>query len=120
MLNAFPFVDDISEQTLKNENYRQVLFTTPKMQLVVMSLNPGENIPSEIHNGSQFIRVEQGIAYVEIENEQYVLCDDQIVIIPGGMKHYIESVGIKKLKLYSIYTPPEHPFDKVDIYQPLE
>jgi len=102
---------NIEEETLSNENYRKVLHTAEHMQLVVMSLKPEEDIPKEIHEEhDQFIRVEKGEAYVKIEDEEFNLSDDDIVIIPAGTNHYVKNTSkTDDLKLYTIYTPAEHP-----------
>ena len=101
---------NIETDTIENEFYRKVLFTGEKMQLVVMSLKPGEDIPLEIHNGiDQFIRIEKGKAYVKIGEEEFNLKDDDVIIIPSGNHHYVKNTSSEKeLKLYSIYAGPEH------------
>jgi mannose-6-phosphate isomerase-like protein (cupin superfamily) len=104
-----PYFTNIEEETLNNENYRKVLFTSEHLQLVVMSLKAGEDIPEEVHNGiDQFIRVESGSAKVIVNGEEYKLGDDDIIIIPAGTKHYVKNTSEEELKLYSIYTPAEH------------
>ena len=101
---------NIEEETLNNEFYRKVLYTGEHMQLVVMTLQPGEDIPTEVHDGiDQFIRVEEGDALVRVDGEETNLSDDDVVIIPSGTEHYVKNTGEGPLKLYSIYTPPEHP-----------
>ncbi|MFH1396840.1 MAG: cupin domain-containing protein [archaeon] len=104
------FTTNIEKDTLENENYRKVIFTGEKMQLVLMSLKPGEDIPMEIHNGiDQFLRIEQGEAYVKIGDEEFNLKDDDVIIIPAGNHHYVKNTSAdKELKLYSIYATPEH------------
>ncbi len=107
-MNAYK--SNIEKETIENENYRKVLHTGEKMQLVVMSLNVGEDIPLEVHNHiDQFIRIEHGEALVIIDEEKFNLADDDVIIIPAGKKHYVKnSSQEKKLKLYSIYATPEH------------
>jgi mannose-6-phosphate isomerase-like protein (cupin superfamily) len=102
---------NIEKDTLENKYYRKVLFTGEKMQLVVMSLKPGEDIPLEVHNGiDQFIRVEVGEALVKIADEEFYLKDDDIAIIPAGNEHYVKNTSAEKyLKIYVIYATPEHP-----------
>lgn len=102
---------NIEKETLENENFRKVLFTGPKSQLVVMSLKPGEDIGAEVHDGhDQFIRIEEGEAEVLVGEEKRVLSDDEVVIIPAGEKHNVTNVSQKEnLKLYTIYSPAEHP-----------
>lgn len=100
---------NIEKETIENENYRKVLFTGKNMQLVVMSLKKGEDIPMEVHpHIDQFIRVEKGNAYVKIGKEEFNLSDDDVVIVPAGQEHYVKNTGEEELKLYTIYTPPEH------------
>lgn len=101
---------NIEKETLENDNYRKVLHTGKQMQLVVMSLKPGEDIPMEVHNETnQFFRIEQGEALVKISGEDYNLKEDEVIIVPAGAEHYVKNVGEKDLKLYTIYAPPEHP-----------
>lgn len=111
------FVTNIERATLDNPYYRHVLFTTDTMQLVVMKLNPGQNIPMETHQGTQFVRIEQGKALVQIEKKRFYLTDDQIIMIPPGVQHYFENAGQIPLSLYSIYSPPEHPGDTIEYDQ---
>ncbi|HEU5082445.1 MAG TPA: cupin domain-containing protein [Acidimicrobiales bacterium] len=110
------WVGDIEEATTANDTFRTVLFTGERLQLTVMSLEPGEEIGVEMHDHlDQFIRVEEGTGRVtfgpsedEIA-ETHDVEDDWAVIIPGGTWHNVINTGDGKLKLYSIYTPPEHP-----------
>ncbi len=101
---------NIEKETIENENYRKVLFTGEKIQLVVMSLKPGEDIPLETHSHiDQFIRVEKGNAYAKVGEEEFNLVDDDIIIIPAGKEHYVKNTSEnEELKLYSIYADPEH------------
>lgn len=101
---------NIETQTLDNENYRKVLFTGEKLQLVVMSIKPQEDINLETHDHiDQFIRVESGEAYVKVNEEEYNLEDDDVIIIPAGTQHYVKNKSQDKtLKIYSIYADPEH------------
>ena len=101
---------NIEKETIENDNYRKVLFTGNKMQLVVMSLKPEEDIPLEVHNHiDQFLRIEEGEALVKINKKEINLKDDDIIIIPAGSQHYVKNTSKnKELKLYSIYATPEH------------
>ncbi len=104
------FKANIEDETKENENFRKVLFTGPYSQLVVMSLLPGEEIGKEVHtNVDQFFRVEEGKAKVIIDGEEAVLEDDWVTIVPAGAEHNVINVGDKKLKLYTIYSPANHP-----------
>ena len=120
--NTIVFVTDIESATLNNENYREVLFTTDKMQLVLMSLLPQEDIEFEIHQVDQFIRIEsgQGVALIGIDKKiQYNLEDGSIIMIPANTYHQIINTSkTQYLKLYTIYSPPNHPYDRVDVTRP--
>jgi mannose-6-phosphate isomerase-like protein (cupin superfamily) len=103
-------VIDIEKATLQNENFRKVLNTAKNSQLVVMSLQPGEDIGSEVHDLDQFIRVEAGKGKVILDGKEHALEDDWAVVIPAGVEHnVINTSPTEKMKLYSIYSPPEHP-----------
>lgn len=104
------YLDNIEQKTLKNENYREVLYTGPKMQLVVMSIPVGEEIGEEVHmDHDQFLRIESGQGKAILEGTPYDLADDDALIVPAGMRHNIVNVsGDEPLKLYTIYAPPEH------------
>lgn len=101
---------NIEEETLKNINFRKVLHTGKHMQLVVMSLKPGEDIGEEVHDTvDQFFRFEEGQAKVTIEGRDFDVKEDEVVIVPAGSKHNIVNTGNLDLKLYTIYSPPNHP-----------
>jgi mannose-6-phosphate isomerase-like protein (cupin superfamily) len=104
------FVGNIEKKTLENENYREVLFTTDRSQLVVMALPPTEDIGEEVHaDHDQFIRVESGEGKAVIEGELFDIHDGDAVVIPAGTLHNIVNASMSEsLKLYTIYTPPEH------------
>lgn len=104
------YIVNIEEETLNNKDYRRVLYTAEKTQLVVMSIEPGDEIGEEVHEGhSQFIRVEQGTAKVILnKTEEHLVEAEFAVIIPAGTYHNVISVGDKPLKLYTLYSPPEH------------
>jgi mannose-6-phosphate isomerase-like protein (cupin superfamily) len=103
------FVGNIEEMTEENENFRKVLFTGPNSQLVVMSLQPDEDIGMEKHMVDQFIRIEDGEGKAILGGEEYEIEDDWAVVIPAGVEHNIINTGSNMLKLYSIYSPAEHP-----------
>lgn len=103
------YLANIEEVTLNNTDYRRVLYTGRYMQLVVMSLKPSDEIGNEIHGLDQFIRVESGKAKLILNNkDEYELVDDQVVIIPAGTWHNIINNGDEDLKIYTIYSTPEH------------
>ncbi|MBD3366305.1 cupin domain-containing protein [candidate division WWE3 bacterium] len=105
------YIDNIENQTLDNTNFRKVLFTGEHSQLVVMSLEPSENIGMEVHpDVDQFIRIEEGKGKAILDGEEYALEDDFAVVITAGTEHDIVNVSDKEpLKLYTIYSPPNHP-----------
>lgn len=103
-------VVNIEQATLKNENFREVLHTADHSQLVMMTLEPGEEIGLEQHNLDQFIRLEAGEAKVTLDDDEHDISADWAVIIPAGTRHnVINTSRTAKLKLYTIYSPPEHP-----------
>jgi len=106
------YIGPIEKQTLKNKNFRKVLFTGKYCQLVVMCLKAGEEIGKEIHNDvDQFFRVEEGKAkFVFNEKEEHLVRADEAVIVPAGTFHNVINPSKKKpLRLYTIYSPPNHP-----------
>ncbi len=102
---------DIEKATLDNTYFRKVLFTGPKSQLVLMTLKPGEDIGKETHDDiDQFVRVEAGTGKAVIDGKEHALKDGSAVVIPAGSEHnVINTSSNEPLKLYTIYTPPEHP-----------
>lgn len=110
------YVTNIEKQTKENTNFRKVLFTAPHSQLVVMSLKPGEEIGEEVHALDQFIRVESGVGKAVLNSEEFDLADGSVVVIPEGTKHnIINTSDNKEMKLYTIYSPAEHPDGTVHI-----
>lgn len=108
--------------TLNNDNYRYVVYTSEQMQLVLMSLKPQEDIPREIHSGiTQFIKVEEGEATVQLGTsgkKTFILKSGDCLFIPADTYHYVLNSGTNDLKLYTLYSPPEHPKDRIDITRP--
>jgi len=103
------FLVDIEEATVKNDNFRKVLFTASKSQLVLMSLKPGEEIGEETHDLDQFIRVEAGRGSAYLNGKMFPVQDGSALVIPAGTKHNVVNSGQDEpLKLYTIYSPPEH------------
>lgn len=101
---------NLEVETIKNNNYRKVVETTKNMQLVLMSLLPSEDIPEETHpKTSQFFRVEKGVIQIIVNDNKKILKDGQSLIVPPNTKHYVKCMGKQSAKLYTIYTPPEHP-----------
>lgn len=105
------YVTNIESDTLTNQNYRQVLYTGPHTQLVLMKLEPGEEIGKETHaEHDQFIRVESGTGTVLLNGETHRLSDGVAVVIPAGVEHnVINTSSNAPLRLYTLYSPLEHP-----------
>lgn len=105
------YVTDIERRTLENENFREVLFTGPKVQLVVMTIAPGDEIGLETHDDvDQFIRVEAGEGKAILDGREHAVADGSAVVIPAGTRHNVVNTSrTESLRLYSIYSPPEHP-----------
>lgn len=105
------YIDDIEEKTLQNSSFRKVLYTGTHMQLVVMSLKSGEDIGEEVHDHvDQFFRIESGEGKVVMDGVESDVKDDMVFIVPAGVKHnVINTSSDVDLKLYTIYSPPNHP-----------
>ncbi|RIJ63184.1 cupin domain-containing protein [Rummeliibacillus sp. TYF005] len=117
---ANPFVININEASKQNNNYRTTLWTGKHLQLTLMSINPGEDIGLETHpNVDQFLRIEQGEGVAQMGESKDNLTfkenvnDDSAIFIPAGTWHNVTNTGSTPLKLYSIYTPPNHPFGTI-------
>jgi len=108
--NMKGFVDNIGSLTNENGNFRQVLYTGKNSQLVLMSLKPGEEIGEEIHEAvDQFFRFESGVGKVVIDGVEHMIEAEFAVIVPAGAKHNIINTSpTEPLKLYTIYSPPNH------------
>ncbi len=106
-----PYFGHIEELTLKNSYFRQVLWTGKYCQLVLMSLKSGEEIGTEVHKTvDQFFRLDQGEAKFVIDGQEFMAKDGDAVIVPAGAQHnVINSSQTEDLKLYTIYSPPNHP-----------
>jgi mannose-6-phosphate isomerase-like protein (cupin superfamily) len=103
------FHDNIETQTTGNSHFRRVLYTGHHLQLVLMTLQPGEEIGSEIHDDrDQFFRFEEGSGKVDIDDNSYDVEDGSGVIVPAGARHNVRNTGDQPLKLYTLYGPPEH------------
>ena len=101
---------EIEKTTIGNDNFRKVLYTSKHMQLVLMSLNPNEDIGEEIHEeNDQFFRFESGKGKCIIDGNEYQLKDGDVIIVPAGSKHnIINTSSDAQLKMYTIYAPPHH------------
>lgn len=102
------FITNIEKDTLENTDYRRVLYTAQHCQLVLMSIEPGDEIGEEVHGLDQFIRLEAGSATVILNDESHDVPADSAIVIPAGVRHNVINSGTETLKLYSVYAPPEH------------
>ncbi len=108
------YLDNIEAATVANTDYRRVVYTTPKSQLVFMRLKPGEEIGNEVHNGDQFIRVEAGTGTALLNNtDASPVSDGTAIVVPAGVWHNITNTGTEDLALYTLYSPPQHLRDTV-------
>ena len=102
------FVQDIESLSVKNDNFRQVLYTAKNSQLVLMSLKPQEDIGAETHKLDQFFRVEEGSGEAVLDGVRTPIEAGFAVLVPAGVKHNIINTGSVPLKLYTLYAPPNH------------
>jgi mannose-6-phosphate isomerase-like protein (cupin superfamily) len=103
------YVDNIDRATVANEDFRRVLYTSKNLQLVLMTLQPGDEIGEEVHEDrDQFFRIEEGSGEVRIDGKANPVEDDFAVIVPAGARHNVVNTGDRPLRLYTIYGPPEH------------
>ena len=103
------YAENIEELTLNNENFREVLYTGEKLQLVLMTLKPGEEIGDEVHDDKdQFFRFESGTGEVRINDVANPVADGMAVIVPAGSKHNVVNTGPDNLTMYTVYAGPDH------------
>jgi mannose-6-phosphate isomerase-like protein (cupin superfamily) len=103
------FVVNIIKASLENEYFRKVLYTAKNSQLVVMSLKPGEEIGEEVHQLDQFIRCESGQGKAVLDGVEHQISEGLAVVVPAGAKHNIINTSAdKSMKLYTVYSPPNH------------
>ena len=103
------FVADIEELTEKNSDFRHVLYTGKNLQLVLMAIQPGEEIGEEVHDDrDQFFSVEQGKGEVLSDGKRSTIKSEDAVIVPAGARHNLVNTGDTPLRLYTLYAPPEH------------
>ena len=104
------YTEDVLRLARENENFRQVLFTTERSQLVLMSLKPGEEIGEEVHEGiDQVLAFTDGEGEAVIEGKRSPVRAGTVVVVPSGTRHNFVNTGSTPLKLVTVYTPPEHP-----------
>ncbi|MEX0918313.1 MAG: cupin domain-containing protein [Candidatus Paceibacterota bacterium] len=103
------YIENIEMLTRANEYYRKVLYTDERLQLVLMTLKPGEEIGAETHQLDQFIRVEEGEGTAILDGAESTIGDGSVVIVPQGVRHnIINTSATDALKLYTLYAPPNH------------
>lgn len=102
------FVQDIEDITVKNQEFRRVLYTAKHCQLVVMALKPKEEIGAEVHQLDQFFRVEEGSGEVVLDGVCTPISDGFAIVVPAGTNHNVINTGTVPLKLYTLYAPPNH------------
>ena len=110
-----PYIIDIEKATLDNENFRTTLWTGSKLQLTVMTIQPGDDIGLEVHEGiDQFLRIEEGKGLCQMGeskdnlNVEIEVADDAGIFVPADMWHNVTNTGDQPLKLYTIYAGPDH------------
>jgi len=102
------YVGNIERATLDNENFRKVVYTAKHGQLVVMTLEPKEEIGEEVHKVDQFFRVESGEGKIIIDGHESYIENGYAAIVPAGYKHNVINTSNSHLKLYTLYMPPQH------------
>ena len=105
------FVTNIEKDTLENDNYRKVLFTATREQLVLMSIPPGGDVGEEVHPAvDQFIRIEAGEGKAVLDGQEFPIEDGSAIVVPAGTRHnFVNVSGKDDMKLYTVYSPPNHP-----------
>ena len=100
---------NIEKEALDNNNFRKVLYTGGHLQLVLMSLKPGEEIGEEVHqNNDQFFRFESGAGKCTIDENIYHVSEGDVIVVPAGARHNVINTGAEPFKMYTIYGPPNH------------
>ena len=103
------YVENIEQATGENENFRKVLYTAKFSQLVVMALKPGEEIGEEVHDLDQFLRIESGTGKAILDGVEHAIEDGSAIVVPAGTRHNIINMSQTELmKLYTVYSPPNH------------
>lgn len=103
------YVTNIEQATRDNDDYRRVLYTAKHSQLVLMSIAPGDEIGMETHELDQFIRIEAGAGKTILDGVEHAIADGSAVVVPAGTKHnFVNTSPTEPMKLYTIYSPPEH------------
>lgn len=110
------FVDNIEKLSEENNNFRKVLYTAKFSQLVVMSLNPEEEIGMEVHQLDQFLRIEKGTGKAILDGVEHAVSDGFAIVVPAGTNHNIVNTSsTEPMKLYTVYSPPNHVDGKIHV-----
>ncbi len=102
------YIINIEQASKENNNFRKVLYTAKNIQLVLMSLLPGEEIGEEVHELDQFIRLDAGTGKAVLNGVEHEIGDGSAVVVPQGVRHNIINTGEEPMKLYTLYAPPDH------------
>ena len=103
------YVTNIEKSTIENSNFRKVLYTAKNSQLVLMSLRPGEEIGEKVHELDQFLRIEAGTGKAVLDGVEHLIEDGSAIVVPAGARHNIINTSEDSdMKLYTLYSPPEH------------
>lgn len=102
------YVQNIESVSIKNEDFRRVLYTARNCQLVVMALKPKDEIGMEVHQLDQFFRVEEGTGEAILDGVRTVISAGFAILVPAGANHNIINTGAVPMKLYTLYSPPNH------------
>jgi len=108
------YILNIEKETLANTDYRRVLYTAKNSQLVLMSIEPGDEIGMEVHHLDQFIRIEAGTGKAILDGVEHDLGADFAVVVPAGTNHNIINTGTNVMKLYTVYSPAAHKYGIVE------
>ena len=111
---ATGFVTDIKKAAKENEFYRNVIFTAPHSQLVLMSIEPGDEIGLEVHDGDQILYFVDGEGKVVLDGEEHEVEKGSIAFVPSGVQHNVVNTDEEELKLFTVYAPPQHPWNTVE------
>lgn len=102
------YVTNLEKESKENTDFRRVLYTANHSQLVLMLLQPGEEIGEEVHELDQFIRVEKGEGKAILDGVEYEVGDGFAIVVPQGTRHNVVNTGAGEMKLYTVYSPPQH------------
>lgn len=102
------YVADIKKAAKDNDYFRDVIFTAPKSQLVLMSLQPDEEIGMEVHDGDQILYIVDGDGYAVLDDSKHEIEKGSVVFVPTGVRHNVVNGGDEPMKLFTVYAPPQH------------